>query len=96
MTPEPITTMSKPFLIISLIIRSRLFKYKEEHVDLFSPNLISFFTFVAIAIISFFALSMNLSFDVPEVNINQYGPYIQSGGFILTPQFAAVLFALVL
>ena len=83
-------------LIISLIIRSRLFKYKEEHVDLFSPNLISFFTFVAIAIISFFALSMKLSFNVPEVNINQYGTYIQSGGFILTPQFAAVLFALVL
>ena len=26
-------------LIISLILRSRLFKYKEEHVDLFSPNL---------------------------------------------------------
>ena len=83
-------------LIISLIIRSRLFKYKEEHVDLFSPNLISFFTFVAITIISFFALSMKLSFNVPEVNINQYGTYIQSGGFILTPQFAAVLFALVL
>ena len=83
-------------LIISLIIRSRLFKYKEEHVDLFSPNLISLFTFVAITIISFFALSMKLSFDVPEVNINQYGTYIQSGGFILTPQFAAVLFALVL
>ena len=83
-------------LIISLIIRSRLFKYKEEHVDLFSPNLISLFTFVAITIISFFALSMKLSFNVPEVNINQYGTYIQSGGFILTPQFAAVLFALVL
>lgn len=83
-------------LIISLILRSRLFKYKEEHVDLFSPNLISFFTFVAITIISFFALSMKLSFNVPEVNINQYGTYIQSGGFILTPQFAAVLFALVL
>ena len=83
-------------LIISLILRSRLFKYKEEHVDLFSPNLISFFTFVVIAIISFFALSMKLSFNVPEVNVNQYGTYIQSGGFILTPQFAAVLFALVL
>ena len=83
-------------LIISLILRSRLFKYKEERVDLFSPNLISFFTFVAIAIISFFALSMKLSFNVPEVNVNQYGTYIQSGGFILTPQFAAVLFALVL
>ena len=83
-------------LIISLILRSRLFKYKEEHVDLFSPNLISLFTFVAITIISFFALSMKLSFNVPEVNINQYGTYIQSGGFILTPQFAAVLFALVL
>ena len=83
-------------LIVSLILRSRLFKYKEEHVDLFSPNLISFFTFVVIAIISFFALSMKLSFNVPEVNVNQYGTYIQSGGFILTPQFAAVLFALVL
>ncbi len=83
-------------LIISLILRSRLFKYKEEHVDLFSPNLISLFTFVAIAIISFFALSMQLSFNVPEVNINQYGTYIQSGGFALTPQFAAILFALVL
>ena len=83
-------------LIISLILRSRLFKYKEEHVDLFSPNLISFFTFVVIAIISFFALSMKLSFNVPEVNINQHGTYIQSGGFALTPQFAAILFALVL
>ena len=39
---------------------------------------------------------MDLYTDVPSLEVNEYGTYIQSGGFLLSPEFAAILFALVL
>ena len=41
-------------------------------------------------------LGINLYIDVPSLEVNEYGTYIQSGGFLLSPEFSAILFALVL
>ena len=61
-----------------------------------SPNILSLITFLIIALAGYFILGIDLYTDVPVLEVNQYGTYIQSGGFALTPEFAAILFALVL
>jgi general L-amino acid transport system permease protein len=83
-------------LIASLFLRSYLHKFKEENVRIFSPNLLSVIFFLIIGIVTYFILGIDLRSDVPTLQVNEYGTYIQSGGFALTPEFAAILFALVL
>ena len=83
-------------IIISLILRSYLNKYRDENVNFFSPSIISFVFFISIASITYFILGVDLYTDVPSLEVNEYGTYIQSGGFLLSPEFAAILFALVL
>ena len=83
-------------IIISLILRSYLNKYRDENVNFFSPSIISFVFFISIASITYFILGVELYTDVPSLEVNEYGTYIQSGGFLLSPEFAAILFALVL
>ena len=83
-------------LIFCLFIRSYLNKIREENTNFFSPNLISLFIFFGIGIIFYFILGTDLYSDIPTLEVNQYGTYIQSGGFLLSPEFAAILFALVI
>ncbi|MEC9098759.1 MAG: ABC transporter permease subunit [Chloroflexota bacterium] len=83
-------------IIVSLILRSYLNKYRDENVNFFSPSIISFVFFISIASITYFILGVELYTDVPSLEVNEYGTYIQSGGFLLSPEFAAILFALVL
>ena len=83
-------------LILTLFLRSYLNKYREENVNFFSPNLISLLFFITIALISYFLLGISLYTDIPTLEVNEYGTYIQSGGFLLSPEFSAILFALVL
>ena len=83
-------------IIVSLILRSYLNKYRDENVNFFSPSIISFVFFISIASITYFVLGVDLYTDVPSLEVNEYGTYIQSGGFLLSPEFAAILFALVL
>ena len=83
-------------LIFSLFIRSYLNKIREENTNFFPPNIISLFIFLGIAIIFYFILGVDLYSDIPTLEVNQYGTYIQSGGFLLSPEFAAILFALVI
>ena len=83
-------------LIVTLFIRSYLHKYKEENVKIFSPNLLSIIFFLITAVVSYFILGIDLRSDIPTLEVNEYGTYIQSGGFALTPEFSAILFALVL
>ena len=83
-------------IIVSLILRSYLNKYRDENVNFFSPSIISFVFFISIASITYFILGVDLYTDVPSLEVNEYGTYIQSGGFLLSPEFAAILFALVL
>jgi len=83
-------------LIISLFLRSYLNKYREENVNFFSPSIISSVFFISIAAVTYFIMGIELYADVPSLEVNEYGTYIQSGGFLLSPEFAAILFALVL
>tara|TARA_B100001029_G_scaffold76898_1_gene62880 strand:+ start:1484 stop:2686 length:1203 start_codon:yes stop_codon:yes gene_type:complete len=83
-------------LIFCLFIRSYLNKIREENTNFFSPNIISLFIFIGTAIIFYFILGIDLYSDIPTLEVNQYGTYIQSGGFLLSPEFAAILFALVI
>ncbi|MFL2653543.1 MAG: amino acid ABC transporter permease [Dehalococcoidia bacterium] len=83
-------------LILTLFLRSYLNKYREENVNFFSPNIISLLFFITIALISYFLLGISLYTDIPTLEVNEYGTYIQSGGFLLSPEFSAILFALVL
>ncbi|MQF85712.1 MAG: ABC transporter permease subunit [SAR202 cluster bacterium] len=83
-------------IIVSLFLRSYLNKYRDENVNFFSPSIISFVFFISIASITYFVLGVDLYTDVPSLEVNEYGTYIQSGGFLLSPEFAAILFALVL
>ena len=83
-------------IIVSLFLRSYLNKYRDENVNFFSPGIISFIFFISIASITYFVLGVDLYTDVPSLEVNEYGTYIQSGGFLLSPEFAAILFALVL
>ena len=83
-------------IIVSLFLRSYLNKYRDENVNFFSPGIISFVFFISIASITYFVLGVDLYTDVPSLEVNEYGTYIQSGGFLLSPEFAAILFALVL
>ena len=83
-------------IIVSLILRSYLNKYRDENVNFFSPSIISFVFFISIASVTYFILGVDLYTDVPSLEVNEYGTYIQSGGFLLSPEFAAILFALVL
>ncbi|MQG23065.1 MAG: ABC transporter permease subunit [SAR202 cluster bacterium] len=82
--------------VVVLILRSYLNKYKQEKVDLISPNLISISIFATILIATYFLLNIQLSLDIPKLEINKYGTYIPSGGFTLTPEFSAILVALVM
>ena len=82
--------------VVVLILRSYLNKYKEEKVDLISPNLISISIFATILIATYLLLNIQLSLDIPKLEINKYGTYIPSGGFTLTPEFSAILVALVM
>ncbi|KAA1296659.1 MAG: ABC transporter permease subunit [SAR202 cluster bacterium] len=83
-------------LIISLVIRSYASKHKEENVNFFSPSIIAISVFILIAVSTYVILGVELYADIPHLTQNQYGTYIQSGGFTLTPEFATVLFSLVL
>ena len=82
--------------VVVLILRSYLNKYKQEKVDFISPNLISILIFATILIATYFLLNIQLSLDIPKLEINKYGTYIPSGGFTLTPEFSAILVALVM
>ncbi|MBS20287.1 MAG: amino acid ABC transporter permease [Chloroflexi bacterium] len=82
--------------VLVLILRSYLNKYKEEKVNFISPNLISTSIFAAILMATYFLLNIQLSLDIPKLEINKYGTYIPSGGFTLTPEFSAILVALVM
>ena len=83
-------------IIVSLFLRSYLIKYRDQNVNFFSPTIISFVFFISIASVTYFILGVDLYTDVPSLEVNEYGTYIQSGGFLLSPEFAAILFALVL
>ena len=61
-----------------------------------SGNIIGLIIFFTIASISFFILQKPYDIDLPSLYQNDKGTYLQSGGFEFTPEFGAILFALVM
>ena len=61
-----------------------------------SGNLLGILIFGLIGVITFFAFGQPLSLDLPLINQNTKGTWLQSGGFELSPEFSAILFALVI
>ena len=59
-------------------------------------NLLGILIFGLIGVITFFAFGQPLSLDLPLINQNTKGTWLQSGGFELSPEFSAILFALVI
>ena len=68
----------------------KLYNYK------LSGNIIGLIIFFTIASISFFILQKPYDIDLPSLYQNDKGTYLQSGGFEFTPEFGAILFALVM
>lgn len=59
-------------------------------------NLAGISLFVIVTIVTYFAFGRPVSMDIPEITQNNKGTWMQSGGFDLSPEFAAILFALVI
>jgi general L-amino acid transport system permease protein len=86
-------------LIVSYIINKKedlegksikLFNFK------FNGNLLSILLFLTITITTYFILQKPFNLDLPSLYQNNKGTFLQSGGFEFTPEFGAILFALVM
>ena len=90
-------------LIVSLFISFYINKREDIHgkvVKLYnykiSGNIIGLLIFFTVASISYFILQKPYAIDLPSLYQNDKGTYLQSGGFEFTPEFGAILFALVM
>lgn len=86
-------------LIVSYIINKKedldgrnikLFNFK------FNGNMLSILLFFTITITTYFILQKPFNLDLPSLYQNNKGTFVQSGGFEFTPEFGAILFALVM
>ena len=86
-------------LIISYIINKRedlecksikFFNFK------LNGNLLGILLFFTITITTYFILQKPFNLNLPSLYQNDNGTFIQSGGFEFTPEFGAILFALVM
>ena len=90
-------------VILSLIV-SYIINKKEDlegkSIKLFNfklnGNLLSILLFFTITITTFFILQKPFNLDLPSLYQNNKGTFLQSGGFEFTPEFGAILFALVM
>ena len=58
--------------------------------------MLSILLFFTITITTYFILQKPFNLDLPSIYQNDKGTYLQSGGFEFTPEFGAILFALVM
>ena len=90
-------------VILSLIV-SYIINKKEDlegkSIKLFNfklnGNLLSILLFFTITITTYFILQKPFNLDLPSLYQNDKGTFLQSGGFEFTPEFGAILFALVM
>jgi general L-amino acid transport system permease protein len=59
-------------------------------------NLIGIVLFLFLTVTSYFILQKPFALDLPTLYQNDKGTFLQSGGFEFTPEFGAILFALVM
>ena len=86
-------------LIISYIVNKRE-DIEGKKVKLFNikvnGNLLGILLFFTVAISTYFILQQPYNLDLPSLYQNNKGTFLQSGGFEFTPEFGAILFALVM
>ena len=86
-------------LIVSYIINKRE-DLKGKSIKLFNlklnGNFLSILLFFTITITTYFILQKPFNLDLPSLYQNNKGTFLQSGGFEFTPEFGAILFALVM
>tara|TARA_B100000519_G_scaffold195696_1_gene201042 strand:- start:534 stop:1631 length:1098 start_codon:yes stop_codon:yes gene_type:complete len=90
-------------LLVSLFISFYINKREDIHGKIFklynyklSGNIVGIIIFFIIVLISYFILQKPYDMDLPNLYQNDKGTYLQSGGFEFTPEFGAILFALVM
>jgi len=86
-------------LIVSYIVNKRE-DVEGKNLTLFNlkinGNLLGILLFFTLAISTYFILQQPYNLDLPSLYQNNKGTFLQSGGFEFTPEFGAILFALVM
>ena len=86
-------------LIVSYIINKRE-DLEGKSIKFFNfklnGNLLGILLFFTITITTYFILQKPFNLDLPSLYQNDKGTFLQSGGFEFTPEFGAILFALVM
>ena len=86
-------------LFVSYIVNKRE-DVEGKSVKLFNikvnGNLLGILLFFTVAISTYFILQQPYNLNLPSLYQNNKGTFLQSGGFEFTPEFGAILFALVM
>ncbi len=86
-------------LIVSYIVNKRE-DVEGKSIKLFNlkinGNLLGILLFFTISISTYFILQQPYNLNLPSLYQNNKGTFLQSGGFEFTPEFGAILFALVM
>ncbi|HJN58507.1 MAG TPA: ABC transporter permease subunit [Dehalococcoidia bacterium] len=83
-------------VLVSII--SKIFLNRKEDVtgQKLHSNSVSLVIFFVISLVGLLGTGIPFNWDIPSIYQNEFGTYMQSGGFELSPEFLALLFALVL
>ena len=86
-------------LIVSYIVNKRE-DVEGKNLTLFNlkinGNLLGILLFFTLAVSTYFILQQPYNLNLPSLYQNNKGTFLQSGGFEFTPEFGAILFALVM
>ena len=86
-------------LVVSYIVNKRE-DIEGKSIKLFNlkinGNLLGILLFFTLAVSTYFILQQPYNLNLPSLYQNNKGTFLQSGGFEFTPEFGAILFALVM
>ncbi|MBA30607.1 MAG: amino acid ABC transporter permease [Dehalococcoidia bacterium] len=83
-------------ILISIFLKVFLNRREEEKGQKLYSNFIPLIMFFGISLLGLLFTGIPFNWNIPSVAQNEFGTYMQSGGFELSPEFLALLFALVL
>ena len=83
-------------ILISIVIRIFLNRKEDATGQKLYANRISAGLFIGVSLIGLLVTGIPFDWNIPAISQNEFGTYLQTGGFELSPEFLALLFALVL
>ena len=83
-------------ILISIFLKIFLNRREEEKGQKLYSNFIPLIMFFGISLLGLLFTGIPFNWNIPSVAQNEFVTYMQSGGFELSPEFLALLFALVL